>query len=105
MAQRFDAGTMGLSGEPVRVADDVNFDYGTWRGVFSVSENGVLAYQLAQTGVGGQLTWLDTAGRPVGTVGERSEAYSLRLSPDGRRDSVSIGDPNNDSGPSGTRGT
>ena len=96
MAQRFDAGTMGLSGEPVRVADDVSFDYGTWRSVFSVSENGVLAYQLAQTGVGGQLTWLDTAGRTVGTVGERSEAYALRLSPDGRRASVLFGDPNND---------
>ncbi|HVE65553.1 MAG TPA: protein kinase, partial [Thermoanaerobaculia bacterium] len=96
MAQRFDADTLALSGQPVRVADNVNFDAGTWRGSFTVSENGVLAYHVAQTGVGGQLTWLDSAGRSLGTVGDRSEAYATRLSPDGRRASVIVGDPNND---------
>jgi Tol biopolymer transport system component len=56
----------------------------------------MLAYQQARTGVGGLLTWVDLAGRTLGSVGERSEAYAMRLAPDGRRASVIVGDPNND---------
>jgi len=96
MAQRFDPVTLALSGEPVRVADDVNFDEGVWRGTFTTSDNGMLAFQIGQAGIGGQLTWIDEFGRRLGTIGEASVAYSLRLSPDGRRASVIIGDPNND---------
>ena len=51
---------------------------------------------LGHAGEGGQLTWLDTSGRRLGTVGDRSAAYALRLSPDGRRASMLLGDPNND---------
>jgi Tol biopolymer transport system component len=96
MAQRFDPRSLTLSGEPVRIADGVNFDEGVWRGVFTTSENGLLAYQLGEAGIGGQLTWMDALGRRIGTVGERSIAYALRLSPNGRRASVIIGDPSND---------
>jgi len=46
--------------------------------------------------VGGQLTWMDLSGRRLSTVGEKSEAYAPELSPDGRRASVILGDPNND---------
>ncbi|MFI5181269.1 MAG: protein kinase [Thermoanaerobaculia bacterium] len=96
VGQRFDPATLALSGQPVRVADDVNFDEGVWRGTFTASENGILAFELGQAGGGGQLTWLDTSGRRLATVGERSVAYSLRLSPDGRRALAILGDPNND---------
>ncbi len=96
MATAFDADRVTLSGPAARVAGDVNFDSGTWRGVFTVSQTGMLAYQVARHGSGGQLTWLDFSGRPVATIGNRSESYSLRLSPDGRRASVIEGDPNND---------
>jgi Tol biopolymer transport system component len=82
--------------EPVRVRDDVNFDLGVWRGGFTASDNGVLAYQTAQAGVGGQLTWMDLSGHRLSTVGEKSEAYSPQLSPDGQRALVVLGDPNND---------
>jgi Tol biopolymer transport system component len=82
--------------DPVRIADDVNFDLGVWRGSFTASDNGVLAYQLAQAGIGGQLTWCDSSGRRLSTVGEKSEAYSPQLSPDGQRALVILGDPNND---------
>jgi Tol biopolymer transport system component len=96
MGQRFDPRSLTLSGEPVRMADDVNFDEGVWRGTFTTSENGVLAFQMGQAGIGGQLTWMDAVGRRLGTAGERGAAYSLRLSPDGRRALVIMGDPNND---------
>jgi Tol biopolymer transport system component len=96
MAAPFDAGRLALTGESVRVASDVNFDYGTWRGVFTVSQNGVLVYQAARESAGGQLTWIDMSGRTLAAIGERSEAYALRLSPDNRRASLVLGDPNND---------
>ena len=96
LAFPFDPRRFTVKDEPVRVADDVNFDLGVWRGSFSASENGVLAYQLAQAGIGGQLTWCDASGRRLSTVGEKSEAYSPQLSPDGRRVLVILGDPNND---------
>ncbi|HVE65701.1 MAG TPA: protein kinase [Thermoanaerobaculia bacterium] len=96
MAFPFDARRLAVKDEPVRVADDANFDFGVWRGSFTASENGMLAYQIAQAGIGGQLTWCDSSGRRLSTVGEKSEAYSPQLSPDGRRALVILGDPNND---------
>jgi eukaryotic-like serine/threonine-protein kinase len=96
LAFPFDPRGLTVKDEPIRVADDVNFDLGVWRGSFTASENGVLAYQLAQAGIGGQLTWCDASGRRLSTVGEKSEAYSPQLSPDGRRVLVILGDPNND---------
>ncbi len=96
MATAFDADRITLSGSAARVAGNVNLDSGTWRGVFTVSQTGILAYQVAREASGGQLTWLDFSGRPVTAIGNRSESYSLRLSPDGRRASVIEGDPNND---------
>ncbi len=96
IATPFDENSGTTSGQGVRVAADVNFDTGVWRGVFTASRTGVLAYQLAREGAGGQLTWLDLNGHLLGTVGERNESYALRLSPDGRRASVIQGDPNND---------
>ncbi len=96
MALRFDIRANTVSGAPVRVTENVHYDSGIWRGNFSVSSNGVLAYQVAQAGIGGQLTWLDLAGRPLGKVGEKSEAYCPEISPDGRRAAVVLGDPAND---------
>jgi Tol biopolymer transport system component/predicted Ser/Thr protein kinase len=96
MALPFDAKRAEISGQAVRVADNVNFDFGVWRGTFTASENGALAYQFARKGGGGRLTWVDPSGRRVAPVAERSVAHSPELSPDGRRASVVMGDPNND---------
>jgi Tol biopolymer transport system component len=95
-AMPFDEDRATVSPSGVSVASDANFDSGVWRGVFTASRTGLLAYQLAREGAGGQLTWFDMSGHPTGTVGERSESYAMRLSPDGRRASVIQGDPNND---------
>jgi serine/threonine protein kinase len=96
MAFPFDVKRVTITGQPVRVADDVHFDIGVWRGTFTASETGVLAYQLARGGDGGRLTWVDLSGRRVAPVADRSPAFSPELSPDGRRVSVVMGDPNND---------
>jgi eukaryotic-like serine/threonine-protein kinase len=96
IAVPFDPKRLVISGEGVRIADDANFDAGVWRGTFSASESGVLAYQIAREGGGGRLTWLDLSGRRLAPVAEKSAAYAPELSPDGRRASVLMGDPNND---------
>ena len=96
MAVRYDTKSNTIAGEPFRVFDDVHYDTGIWRGNISVSNNGVAAYQKAQAGVGGQLTWLDLSGRVLGKVGDKSEAYSPQISPDGRRAALVLGDPAND---------
>jgi Tol biopolymer transport system component len=96
MATPFDERRLAVSGSAVPVASDVNFDYGIWRGVFSVSENGMLVFQRARDTGRGQLQWVDTSGKILNAIGERTEAYALRIAPDGRRASVLEGDPNND---------
>jgi Tol biopolymer transport system component len=96
MALPFDEDRAAVSLPGVSVASDANFDAGVWRGVFTASRTGLLAYQLAREGSGGQLTWFDMSGHAIGTLGERGESYAMRLSPDGRRASVIQGDPNND---------
>jgi serine/threonine protein kinase/Tol biopolymer transport system component len=96
LAQRFDAGTLTLAGEPTRVADEVGFDSGVWRGTFSASQNGLVAYHNIAGGVGGRFTWYDRFGRALETIGERSEAYAPELSPDARRLAFLVGDPSND---------
>jgi Tol biopolymer transport system component len=96
MAFPFDARRLEVTGQPVRIADDVSFDLGVWRGTFDASQTGTLVYQIGGSGVGGQLSWFDYSGRRVATVGEKSTAYSPQLSPDGRRALVVLGDPNND---------
>jgi Tol biopolymer transport system component len=96
MATPFDEKSLALGGPGVRVAAEVNVDSGVWRGVFTASRTGVLAYQVARQGSGGQLEWRDSSGRVLSTIGDRTESFSLRLSPDGRRASVIEGDPNSD---------
>ena len=54
MAAPFDAARLAVTGPPVQAAADVQFDTGTWRGVFSASP-GILVYQYSRDGGGGQL--------------------------------------------------
>jgi Tol biopolymer transport system component len=96
LAYPFDERSLTLRGEAVRAAEGVNLDTGIWRGVFSASRTGVLAYQVAPSKAGMQLTWVDRSGRTLETVGERGTYYWPRLSPDGRRVAVAQGDPNSD---------
>jgi Tol biopolymer transport system component len=83
VAQRLDVAKAVLTGEPVKVADNVNFGLGS-AGV-SVADTGLVAYR---TGTGGQrqLTWFDRSGTPQGTVGDVDASLAFpNVSPDGRR--------------------
>jgi Tol biopolymer transport system component len=94
MAQPFDPASGKLAGEAVSVVERVRQDPGVWRTVFTVSQNGLLAYQPGSAEVAGsQLAWVDRSGKQVGMVGERGPYMDPRISPDGKRLAVSIGDP------------
>jgi Tol biopolymer transport system component len=106
-AQAFDAGTLAVSGEPVRVADEVTFDSGNGRGDFRVSRNGVLAYFFSAggniaAGPGGftsdlgewQLTWIDRGGQVLQSVGPPGAYRGVNVSPDAKRIAVHRHDAN-----------
>ena len=57
---------------------------GSTFGLFSVSQNGVLAYADAHL-VDVQPTWYDRQGKVLGTIGEPGEYGTVRLSPDDKR--------------------
>jgi len=84
MAQRFDAASLRLTGDPVPVAEQVAANTGNGRTAFAVSESGMLVYRNggSTTGVA-LLTWFDRTGKRLGMVSTGSEYGAVALSPDG----------------------
>jgi len=95
MAQPFDARQLRVTGEAVRVAEDVALLIQSSSGlptpIASVSENGVLCY-LHDSAVNTQLTWFDRAGTRLGSLGEPGDYTNPALSPDGTRLAVGLKD-------------
>ena len=88
MAQPFDTDSRQLKGDPLVVADPTAIVVPWWRGQFSFSRTGVLAYSsVGRPKV--RPTWIDRTGKTVGTAGEPGFYWVLRLSPDDRRLAVS----------------
>ena len=81
VAQRIDLSSGRAVGEPVSIAQSVDYTYGPGRAMFTVSRNGNVAYQPQQTQ---RVVWTDRAGKVLESVGLPGEDYRyLRLSPDG----------------------
>ena len=92
VAQRFDAASGQLSGDPIPLAQGVGIDPATGVGAFSVAASGILGWR---NGVGSrrQLIWFTRAGQQVGAVGapDASNLSVPELSPDGSRIAFSQG--------------
>ena len=87
LRQSFDATTLEIGGDPTPVAEQVAV--GNNRGAFSVSENGVLAYQIEPTTSGNvQLTWVDRTGKSVEAFGPPGQYRGVDVSPNGQRIAV-----------------
>ena len=84
MAQPFDADRLGATGDPVPIAEQVDYVNAIARGYFSASQNGVLAYSSGGGGANSQLTWIDRSGKPTGTLGEPGPVQWASISPDGK---------------------
>jgi eukaryotic-like serine/threonine-protein kinase len=92
MAQPFDTRRLTLTGGAFPIAEQIETQ-GLFppSGVFSASENGVLAYQTGGAAGISQFVWFDRTGKQIGVLGDPA-AYGgpIELSPDGRQALVSI---------------
>jgi hypothetical protein len=79
MAQPFDPKTQRLIGDFIPVVQQIG-TAGS-HAHFSVTAGGVLAYRTGP-GKKTQLTWLDRAGKVLGTAGDPGQPISITLSPD-----------------------
>jgi hypothetical protein len=92
VVQPFDPDRLRLVGEPVPIAQNVDYFSPTAAACFSVSGNGFLVYQ---TGAPlSELKWYDRAGRVLGVAG-RPASYvgTVRISPDGRQLAAGVWSP------------
>jgi Tol biopolymer transport system component len=93
VAQPFDPATGKLSGSATPLINNVRFDDGVWRGIFSASQNGRMLYQPGNGAItGNRMVWLDRKGKELDAVNDRSySTFDLRLSPDGKRVAYATG--------------
>jgi eukaryotic-like serine/threonine-protein kinase len=97
MALKFDPSTGKVSGDPMMVANFVEYDAGTWHTTFAASQNGLLIYEPGSKALGTSLAFIDRTGKNVGSVGDRGfYKGSGVFSPDGKKLAVSMGDPQAD---------
>ncbi len=82
MAQPFDTKTLQPGGEPFPIAEDVSVSQPGSFMPYTVSENGVLAYQTGRTLGESQLVWYDRAGKQLGVAGPPGRVSAPSFSPD-----------------------
>jgi Tol biopolymer transport system component len=92
MAQQFDLDSEELVGQPFPLAEDVLLITGAAAAVYSVSQEGSLAYMRGAIDDALGLRWLDRNGVEQGVVGDQAIYNSVALSPDGRRAALMIVD-------------
>jgi Tol biopolymer transport system component len=93
LAQPFDARRLRLSGEAFAVGEQVQYFANFGFGVFTASDNGILAYQASGAGSITQVVWLDRSGKQLDVLGPPADYLRPRLSRDGRRVAIDVGDP------------
>jgi eukaryotic-like serine/threonine-protein kinase len=92
LAQRFDYKNGALTGEPVIVLTDLQYQPQVKRAVFGASENGLL---VAQSGSGVALSqpiWFDRKGARVGDLGKPDVYGNVKLAPNGNSVALSVTD-------------
>jgi eukaryotic-like serine/threonine-protein kinase len=92
LAQPFDVARLKTVGDAFPVLERVQFELTSSRGIFAVSENGVLVYQPGEVASAFQLTWFDRNGKSVGVLGDPGNYFtpSPAFSPDGQRVAVQV---------------
>ncbi|MCZ6706369.1 MAG: protein kinase [Chloroflexi bacterium] len=98
LAHAFDPDQLEFTGDPFPIAEGIQYDIGFFRGVFSVSENGVLAYRVGEGNPLAVLTWVGRDGKEARSFGDPGDYADLQFSPDTTQLALAVGDP--DSGTS-----
>jgi serine/threonine protein kinase/Tol biopolymer transport system component len=83
VAHPFDAQSLKLTGDPTTLAEHIAEVGDNHEFDFSVSDNGVLAYQIG--GSKSELVWFDRSGKRLESAGAPDNYAAVTLSPDGRR--------------------
>jgi Tol biopolymer transport system component len=97
-AQRFDAGRLDVSGDPIALIDGIQY-VGIYQShLFSLSDAGLLAYVAGEGTLTRQITWVDRKGAILETVGKPGNYFSPRLSHDGKRITYDQSEATTDSG-------
>jgi Tol biopolymer transport system component len=95
MAQPFDAKRQEVTGDAFPIAEQIQDEPYMARGVFAVSENGVLAYQTGSVRSESQLAWFDRNGKQISVLGDLANYRNVQLSSDGKRAMVDVFDRQN----------
>ncbi|MEX2273933.1 MAG: protein kinase [Vicinamibacterales bacterium] len=88
-ARTFDPEALALGRESINIAGPVQGGART-SAAFSVSQNGVLAFQPTSMRDGSRLMVVDRSGRAVRDLGDTASYSNVELSPDGSRLAVSV---------------
>ena len=97
MAQPFDTQRLATTGGAAPIGERVQTVLaGGSVGVFSVSRDGLLAYQTGAGATTQLLTWFDRSGKRVGTLGDAGEFASVEFSPDRKNVAVTEVGPSAD---------
>lgn len=90
LAQPFDADRLELKGDPVPIAQGVQFSALNGKAGVTVSDNGVLAYRVAPSAGQLRLVFVDRKGAEQPLTAPPHAYRNPRLSPDGQRIAVTI---------------
>src|SRR2546423_1192711 len=97
-AQRVDPKTLESTGEPIRLADKVQYDAGVKSALFAASDRGSLVYLEGEAIGKSEMTWVSRDGKTLGTIAPPAMFYSPTLSHDEKRVAVDISAPHTASG-------
>ncbi len=90
-AAAFDADRLEVTGQPVRVVDDVAYAFLNGSAQVSIADTGLLAYRRARS-TNRSLMWMDPTGHVQPLRAVPAEYREARFSPDGRRLLLVIGE-------------
>ena len=91
MAQRFDPSSLRLIGEAMPVAGNVEANATIWRESLTVSEDGLLAYEVGGATTGAtRILWYDRSGKQIAGTGKLGDYANPSISPDGDKLAVRL---------------
>ena len=93
VAQPFSTSKLELTGDTIPLAEHVATNISSYRGVFSVSDGGMLIYQVGEfSGGGWQMQWAGRDGKPIGSIPGFATYLEPSISPDGKRIAAAYAD-------------
>jgi eukaryotic-like serine/threonine-protein kinase len=95
-AQPLDLSSLSLTGSPRPIVEGVVVDMGVWHATITASNAGDLIFQKGSVTAQSRMEWVDSSGKHLSFVGEKDVYLGPRLSKDGRRLLVGLGDPTHD---------